>query len=86
MKRDEMDIFEAITSAGDAPCEKYACAKRDECSAAKLACSSFRWFVQSGKSLHPNTDVSMRRSKFRPPGWNDEIVATREIFDSIAHM
>ena len=86
MKRDDMDIFEAITNAGEAPCEKYACQKRDECSDKRIACSSFRWFVQSGKSLDPRMDIPMRRSKFRPPGWNDEIVSTREIFDSIDEL
>lgn len=31
-------------------------------------------------------DIPMRRSKFHPPGWNEEIVATSEIFDSIDEL
>jgi hypothetical protein len=48
-----VNIFEALEAAPAAPCGAYSCPKRNDCSEQKLACESFLYYVNTGRSVHP---------------------------------
>lgn len=77
------DFVSAMLRAGETPCERFHCAKKDECAWAKLACSSFRLYVNRGNALSPNVRFQISRSnRFKELGWFDQIDATREHYEA----
>ena len=73
----------ALGSVGRAPCDKYACKNREKCASEMLACTAFRYFVQTGKSCNPKIEFPIRITQQSKPELRDFLTATRDIFDSM---
>ena len=52
-----VDMAFALRQAPPAPCDKYGCAKREQCSSRELACSAFAHYVASGEAVPPRVVV-----------------------------
>lgn len=79
-------LLNALMRHASPPCDKYACPNRGQCSSQLLACAAFRHYAISGRSDPPRTVYPDKRvTKHDRPYLGDEIVATREIFDSLEH-
>jgi len=46
-------FVDAISSVPQPPCTAYACASKDACAQQKLACESFIYYVNTGRTVHP---------------------------------
>lgn len=73
----------ALENTGVTPCISFSCKKVAECGQQKLACSSFRYFVQTGRVVSPFLEIPERITKHHHPEIKEEISATKEIFDSM---
>lgn len=76
-------LFGRIAAEAKAPCDAFACARRPDCSAQKLACSAFRYYVHTGSSQNPFIDFPQRITKTQRPVLMDAPNPTREIFEAL---
>lgn len=79
------DLLKALENEGQTPCKKFACVKFQQCADELLACTSFAYFVQTGRAVHPHNFVSPRatgKDRLENVG---AVHPTRELFDDIQH-
>jgi hypothetical protein len=79
----EPNLFEAVAGVGNPPCTKYACTETARCASEKLACTAFRYFVETGRSANPLIYYPQRFTLRNQPVMGDSPKPTREIFDSL---
>lgn len=54
-------IRSLLNSQPSAPCDKFACPSRSECSVSRLACSAFRIYAETGQALSPLYEYKERQ-------------------------
>jgi hypothetical protein len=81
---DGVDLLrQAFAEQRPAPCDEFGCSFRADCGAQKLACSAFRWYVESGKSADPRWVYPLRITKLRQPIFTRWPAPSAEIFRAI---
>ena len=76
-------FISAIEQAGQSPCDKFKCEKRDQCSSELLACTSFRNFLETGNAVTPYMFFPIKVSKNLFPKKLSRIKPTKEIYLSL---
>lgn len=75
----------AIRQMEKPPCEKYDCVNGKKCARLRLACTSFVYYVNSGRRVNPFMYYPMDKTKGDKPRMRVRIEATRAIFESMRH-
>jgi len=76
-------LIDAVGGVGLSPCDKFACAKRAQCSEQLMACSAFRHFVDTGRSCDPCIVFPARITQKQRPIHMREPMPSRDIFISM---
>jgi hypothetical protein len=79
MKTDS--LISALEEVGQTPCDKFKCSKRSVCASSNLACTSFCYFVETGKARDPR--IFFKYLKPLKIERRKTIEPSREIFESL---
>lgn len=76
-------LINAFQQVGESPCEKFSCPKRAQCAEERLACTAFRYFVNTGRASDPRYVFPARVTDKQQPVLMRDIDPSRSVYDSM---
>ena len=79
------DLLSAIKRVGKTPCDKHRCSLREKCATEMLACSAFRLYVSTGRSVSPFEYIPIKESVGDRRRYKDAPEPTTEIYARMSY-